>query len=170
MKSLPRVGLLLLGVFHARVTSTSPEPLRFVSVSAGADHVCAVTDGGDAYCWGSNSVGQLGNGAADSVPHATPIRVHSDVKFTALSAGFTHTCALERDGRAWCWGANDTAQLGDGTTKNAPTPTPIPVRVNTDLKFKTIAAGGGHTCAVSLDGIGYCWGGNWHGSTRCHPG
>jgi len=163
MKSLHRVGLLLLGVFHARVTSTSPEPLRFVSVSAGADHVCAVTDGGDAYCWGSNSVGQLGNGAADSVPHATPIRVHSDVKFTALSAGFTHTCALERDGRAWCWGANDTAQLGDGTTKNAPTPTPIPVRVNTDLKFKTIAAGGGHTCAVSLDGIGYCWGGNWHG-------
>jgi Regulator of chromosome condensation (RCC1) repeat len=38
-----------------------------------------------------------------------------------------------------------------------------PLRVNTDVKFKTIAAGGGHTCAISVDGVGYCWGGNWHG-------
>jgi alpha-tubulin suppressor-like RCC1 family protein len=150
-------------VLDVQKTATQTPPLRFVAVTAGADHVCALTDDFNAYCWGSNSVGQPGNGAADSVPHATPNRVHSDVKFTSLSSGFAHTCALERDGTAWCWGANETAQLGDGTTKNAPTPTPLPVRVNTDVKFKTIGAGGGHTCAVSVDGTGYCWGGNWHG-------
>ena len=163
MRSLLGCGLALLAALDVHTTATQTPPLRFVTVTAGADHVCVLTDRGEAYCWGSNSVGQLGNGGADSVPHAMPNRVHGDVTFTSLSSGFAHTCALERDGSAWCWGANETAQLGDGTTKNAPTPTPLPVRVNTDVRFKTIAAGGGHTCAVSLDGVGYCWGGNWHG-------
>jgi alpha-tubulin suppressor-like RCC1 family protein len=163
MKYLCGFAFLVVAGFGGAPHAVAPEPLRFVSVTAGADHVCALNDVGDAYCWGSNALGQLGSGTADSMPHPTPLRVRSDVKFTAVSAGFTHTCALARDGSAWCWGANDTAQLGDGTTKNAPIPTPIPGRVSTDPKFKTIAAGGGHTCAVSVDDIGYCWGGNWHG-------
>jgi alpha-tubulin suppressor-like RCC1 family protein len=46
--------------------------------------------------------------------------VRTEMKFTTVSAGFTHTCGLVRDGSAWCWGANDTAQLGDGSLKNSP--------------------------------------------------
>jgi hypothetical protein len=37
------------------------------------------------------------------------------------------------------------------------------VRVAGDLRFHMIGPGGSHTCAVSTDGVGYCWGGNWHG-------
>jgi alpha-tubulin suppressor-like RCC1 family protein len=155
--------LVLLGLAGAAVLAQSANSPRFVSVTAGADHVCALTDRGDAYCWGSNEFGQLGNGLADAVPHLTPVRVRADVEFTVVAAGFNHTCGLERDGTAWCWGANETAQLGDGTTKNAPAPTPLPTRVKTDVKFKTIGPGGGHTCGVSVGGVGYCWGGNWHG-------
>jgi alpha-tubulin suppressor-like RCC1 family protein len=157
------VVLALLGLAGAAVLAESANSPRFVSVTAGADHVCALTDRGETYCWGSNEFGQLGNGLADAVPHLTPVRVRTDVKFTVVAAGFNHTCGLERDGTAWCWGANETAQLGDGTTKNAPIPTPTPTRVRTEVKFKTIGPGGGHTCAVSVDGLGYCWGGNWHG-------
>ena len=150
---------LLLGVLDVGVTATASEGLHFVSVTAGADHVCALTDSGAAYCWGSNESGQLGSGSADSVPRTKPVRVGGDMTFATLAAGFTHTCGLTRDGVVFCWGANDSAQLGDGTVKNSPTP----VRVATDVKFKTIGPGGTHTCAVSVDGIGYCWGGNWHG-------
>jgi alpha-tubulin suppressor-like RCC1 family protein len=152
-------GVLLLGVLNVVVTATAPEPVRFISVTAGADHVCALTDRGEAYCWGSNEAGQLGTGSTDSLAHTRPARVIGDLTFTTLAAGLTHTCGLTRDGAVFCWGANDSAQLGDGTIRNSPTP----VRVATDVKFKTIGPGGTHTCAVSVDGVGYCWGGNWHG-------
>jgi len=158
-----RVGgfiLMLLGSAGVGHFAGVPvEALRCVTVTAGADHACALTDGGDAFCWGSNDFGQLGNGSADANPRTVPGHVSGDVKFATVVAGFRHTCGLARDGAAWCWGANDTAQLGDGTIK--PSATPVPVA--TELRFKTIGPGGGHTCAVSLDTTGYCWGGNWHG-------
>ena len=159
MRSLLGWGLTLLVALDVHTASTQTPPLRFVAVTAGADHVCALTDRGEAYCWGSNEFGQLGIGAADASPHSEPVRVGGGLAFTALAAGFTHTCGLTRDGAVFCWGANESAQLGDGTIKNSP----LPVRVSSDVKFKMIGPGGTHTCAVSTDGIGYCWGGNWHG-------
>jgi alpha-tubulin suppressor-like RCC1 family protein len=87
-----------------------------------------------------------------------PVRVIGELKFGPVVAGFTHTCGIVRDGTAYCWGANDTAQLGDGTIK----PNSHPVRVATDVRFQSIGPGA-HTCAVSVDETGYCWEGNWHG-------
>ncbi len=159
MKYLSGLATLILSPLYVTVTASAPEPVRFVSVSAGADHVCALTDHGQAYCWGSNEFGQLGMGSADAIPHPVPARVIGNAEFTTVVAGLMHTCGLVRDGAAMCWGANDTAQLGDGTLK----PSPGPVRVASDIRFQTIGPGGTHTCAVSVDGIGYCWGGNWHG-------
>ena len=159
MRSLVGLALILWSASAVRIAVTAAEPLHFVSVTAGADHACALTNQGEAYCWGSNEFGQLGNGSSDSVPHVRPLRVSGDVKFTNVVAGFTHTCGIARDGAALCWGANDSAQLGDGTVK----PSFIPMHVATDIRFQMIGPGGGHTCAVSVEGIGYCWGGNWHG-------
>lgn len=161
MRSLLGFSLALLVARDIQPTATQTQTRapRFLMVTAGADHACALTDRGEAYCWGSNEFGQLGHGSADSIPHTMAVRVRADVKFTTVSAGFTHTCGLARDGSAWCWGANDTAQLGDGSLKNSP----IPLRVSTEVRFRAIGAGGGHTCAVSDRDIGYCWGGNWHG-------
>jgi alpha-tubulin suppressor-like RCC1 family protein len=154
-------ALLLIAVLAsvAHIAATPADSPHFVSVTVGADHVCALTDGGDVYCWGSNEFGQLGIGSADKTPHTKPERVIGNIRFTTIAAGLTHTCGLVRGGEVFCWGANDSAQLGDGTIKN----NPLPIRVAGDLKFKAIGPGGTHTCAVAVDGVGYCWGGNWHG-------
>ena len=49
--------------------------LSFASISAGATHSCALTADRTAYCWGSNSGGELGIGSRDGVPHFTPLKV-----------------------------------------------------------------------------------------------
>jgi hypothetical protein len=56
--------------------------------------------------------------------------------------------SLAGDGRAFCWGANDRAQLGDGTRDDRRGPD----AVRGNARFRSIAAGGGHTCGVSRDG------------------
>ncbi len=160
MKTLRGLVALAVAISCPPIAAMDAEPPHFVAVTAGVDHVCALTDRGEAFCWGSNEFGQLGNGSHDSIPHPTPVRVAGDVTFAMLAAGLTHTCGIARDGVAYCWGANDTAQIGDGTVLQ---PRSTPVRVATDVRFAMIGPGGGHTCAVTVDGVGYCWGGNWHG-------
>jgi alpha-tubulin suppressor-like RCC1 family protein len=76
-----------------------------------------------------------------------------------LAAGGTHSCWLDRDGSAACWGGNDSGQLGDGSaTRGA-----RPVTVRAPEPLSGISAGVSHTCAVSVSGEAYCWGANASG-------
>jgi hypothetical protein len=80
------------------------------SVTAACDHVCARTTDGDAFCWGNNVFGQLGNGTrTDS---AVPVAVKDLANVTSMSAGCFHTCASLGNGAVKCWGRNDDGVLG----------------------------------------------------------
>lgn len=91
--------------------------------------------------------------------------------YVALSAGREHACALTADGTAYCWGSNEFGQLG---VSDVETTCPRgdrdiscrarPTAVTTSLKFRRIAAGGVHTCAIAMDDRVYCWGDNLHGA------
>lgn len=100
----------------------------FATVSAGRVHSCAIDVDKRLFCWGANASGQLGAFAADEcelVPgpgqHTpctfTPIAV-SGYQFRALSVGGYYTCALGFLGSAFCWGANEYGQIGNGTADN----------------------------------------------------
>ena len=86
---------------------------KFVSLSAGYAYVCGLTASGDAYCWGRNERGQLGNGT--SKKSNVPVKVSGGLKFLSVAAGFDSTCGVTRDGSAYCWGNNDEGQLGSDT-------------------------------------------------------
>jgi hypothetical protein len=72
-----------------------------------------------------------------------------------IGAGGRHSCALLRDGSAWCWGENESGQLGDGTHAARTLPTRV---VAPGITFVSLAVGANHTCAVASDGRGFCWG------------
>ena len=82
-----------------------------VAVGAGALHSCAVLSNGTAYCWGSNSDGQLGQSGTGSNIEPTVVGQLSDA--VAIVGGHAHTCAVRSDGSARCWGSNSYGQLGD---------------------------------------------------------
>ncbi|HMG18254.1 MAG TPA: hypothetical protein VK573_05980 [Gemmatimonadales bacterium] len=145
--------------------------VRFVAVSAGANHTCAITSRGSAYCWGDNSYGELGDGITDGIRSAVPVKVLGSLTFAAVSAGAGHTCGLTTDSAAYCWGAGGA--LGDGSTTGPEQCgfahvrcSAVPVAVLGGLTFASTTSGGGggfHTCGVAIGGQAYCWGFNGWG-------
>jgi alpha-tubulin suppressor-like RCC1 family protein len=133
------------------------------SISAGDNGTCALTRQGEAYCWGRNDAGQLGNGSVQAVCKADnntfscptdpagPQRVSSVIPLKVLAVGQFHACALDLEGRAWCWGAaaQSGRRSGDLT---------LPGPVETDRRFRELVAGARHTCGITLEGTVYCWG------------
>lgn len=131
---------------------TRPEP-AFVTVSAGSQRSCALTADGNAYCWGSNWSGYLGDGTRE--PRSTPTRVDTEAPIESLHLGLRHTCALDGEGHAYCWGQNDSGQLGTVDTSN-PVVRPSPVKG--ERVFRDLGAGEDFTCGLTDAGHVYCWG------------
>lgn len=129
------------------------------AVTAGQEYTCAIVSGGAVMCWGTNGVGQLGDGnfAASTVPGAV-VGLGSNVQ--SISAGIDHTCALVNGG-AMCWGDNGGA-LGDGS--NATSPVPVAVS-GLGSGVQMVSAGNDASCAL-VNGMVWCWGGNFFGDLR----
>jgi alpha-tubulin suppressor-like RCC1 family protein len=156
--------------------STTPVPAstsgvlsgKIVSaISASVNHTCAIADS-RAYCWGSNTDGKLGNGTTNSstVPTAVGgILANKNVTDISTSIVGDYTCAIA-EGKAYCWGSNMWATLGDGTQDYDPHPDPVLVKSDGVLAGKTvsaISAGSGHACVIAQN-MAYCWGNNEAGS------
>jgi alpha-tubulin suppressor-like RCC1 family protein len=154
-------GELGNGTFNASLVPVDVTGLRtgVRSVVAGWGHTCALTTSGGVKCWGYNQNGELGNGTNTKSNIPVDVRgLSSGVK--SLEAGDDHTCALMESGQVKCWGFNEYGQLGDGTAvdRNAPVDVQgiIPPVV-------AVAAGWGHTCALTDQGAVKCWGNNHYG-------
>lgn len=131
-----------------------------ISIEGGTG--CAIA-AARAYCWGSNTLGNVGDGST-SLGVSTPVAVDTSGvlagrEVTGIVAGNRHVCAVA-DARAFCWGDNGSGQLGDGTL----TSSPLPVAVDTTgalagVDVTSLALSSGHTCALS-SAAAYCWGKN----------
>jgi alpha-tubulin suppressor-like RCC1 family protein len=128
----------------------------FTTLSGFWAHICGLTAGGAAYCWGTNSGGQLGD--STTTRRTVPTPVLGDLQFASISAGYNHTCGVTTSGTAYCWGGGSSdpnkGQLGDGTTNQRLVPTPVAGGVS----FATVSAGIFQTCALTPTGAAYCWG------------
>lgn len=135
-------------------TFDASTPLYVTQISAGGDHVCALTTAGGVKCWGYNAMGQLGNGTLTN--SSVPVDVTGLTSgVTAISSGYNHSCALLSTGGLKCWGNNAFGHLGDGTLTQRTTPVDVSGMTAGVAK---VAAGTNFTCAVTTAGAAKCWG------------
>jgi len=156
-------GNIVTPQFYATMVQGTALPATgLTGVTAGSDFACAYEASG-LYCWGDNSLGELGIGYANSsYSTAEPITdLPTNFTIASVAAGGGHLCALSTTGDVVCWGNNPSGQIGDGTPITNPHPTPAaPIGLPAVTQ---VATGGDHTCAVTTTGDLYCWGSNSSG-------
>ena len=143
------------------------------TISSGSGFSCALTNLGDAYCWGISYGGGLGLGA-DVVPVAcatpqqgatcnpTPLKVVGNHKFAQLAVGTDGVCAIEISGQTYCWGANNFSAIGSTALGNSGV-APSPFVSGNGTIYTSIAVGTFFTCGVLPDKNISCWGSNLYG-------
>jgi hypothetical protein len=119
---------------------------KFIHVSAGYLHTCAIRPAGQVVCWGAGLPGGTKDpNYGQSIPPSGT--------FTSVSAGGKHTCGIRTDGTLACWGAN---QFGESTPPSG--------------TFKVVSAGWDLSCGVRTDDTVICWGSNGYKQTASQAG
>ena len=156
-------------------TITPPDTsrgIRFSQVSGGGYAPFDVTGGyslavgsdGNAYAWGYNKYGQLGNGTTTQqntpVPVPKPEGTPTDFTYVQVVAGGYHSLAIGSDGYVYAWGNNNRGQLGNNTKSNSSTPVRVhgPNNTGEGLKAIQVSAGAWNSMALAADGTVYTWG------------
>jgi alpha-tubulin suppressor-like RCC1 family protein len=153
---------------HSCVSAPQRVPVvpPLVSLAARTSHTCGLTASGEAWCWGDNGYGQLGDGTDQR--RDTPVKVGGDLHFTVITVGTGFTCGIATSRTAYCWGSGASGELGQGAPDLcaagrvgcSKVPLALPGRA-----YSTIAAGIRHVCALDTAGAAYCWGFSLLGET-----
>jgi len=128
-------------------------------VGGGEGYTCAMGVNGRAFCWGLNTSAQMGSGVGAPAQLTVGRPTEMAGGFVTVSNGAFHSCGLQADGLAYCWGNNSQGQLGIGSTQSKSLPSMVH-----GPSFIAISAGGAHTCAIDTANEVWCWG--WNGSEQ----
>jgi alpha-tubulin suppressor-like RCC1 family protein len=138
-------------------------PERVTGGAGGVFHTCVRLSSGRINCWGDNRGGQVGDGSCDWYQLSPATRVIELSKVSQLSAGGSHTCAVNTGGKVICWGRAADGQLGDGCGGPDCQDGYRPVEVNLPSRATSVALGFEHSCSLLDSGQVYCWGQNYSG-------
>ena len=136
------------------------DELNWHHISVSSSHTCGVRDDGTLWCWGSSFSGQLGNGDADDEPFSSPEQVGFDTNWRIVTSQSNSNCALRDNGTLWCWGQNNSGELGPGDENQVLTPQAVGDDESGD--WTSLSMGHRYACGIS-DGELWCWGQNGRG-------
>lgn len=159
----------IFGQLGNGASANSPTPvevemagLEFVDIQAYTFTTCAITTDAEAYCWGRNNQGQIGDGTTQSRNVPTPVSTSgllAGQRVISIAPGDEATCAVTEEGAIACWGDNSFGQLGNGSN----TPTDVPESVDmtgvlADKRPRQVSVAYELACVVNFDGSIGCWG------------
>ena len=130
------------------------------SIDASTTHTCAVANG-QAYCWGDNTYGQLGNNSTTASGVPVAVQGLSGLAVTKITVGERFSCAIANT-QVYCWGNNQYGVLGTGSASTGNFTTAQLVPSFGGNVWTTIDAGAYFACGV-VDGVTRCWGRNDQG-------
>ncbi len=131
---------------------------RYKKISSGSNSVCAIDENSDAYCWGGNTFGQVGDSTNTS--RNSPTAVSGGLKFRDISVGTLFACGVTLNGSAYCWGYNNFSQLGDNSQTASSAPVAVQIEGGGSKKFVSVITGKQNSCAIDENHDLYCWGDN----------
>lgn len=171
-----------LFIGSATAVSSFDYPPHINYISSGDNSNCAPSSNNLTYCWGFSGTGQFANSieGEELAKYPTPVSTKSPfaISNTAkVSTGQLHACAMTKDSKLYCWGNNDSGQLGNGSSKISFTPTAINMTGALSGKtIKDVELGMNSSCAIASNDLLYCWGfgadgqlGNGAGTTNSSP-
>lgn len=125
---------------------------QWMAMTTGNDFKCGLTSTNDAWCMGSNALGQLGDGTATDRTVMTAVA--GGLKFSQLVGGNASACGLTLAGAAYCWGDGQNGALGAAPGVSSLVPRAVPG----GLVFTKLASSWSGTCGVTSAATVYCWG------------
>jgi alpha-tubulin suppressor-like RCC1 family protein len=158
----------------ANSDSNVPVPVQLpagktaIAIAAGGNFSLALLNDGSIVSWGSNSLGQLGNGLNGDSNVPVPVSLPAGKSASVIGAGFYHGLAVLTDGTAVAWGDNASGQLGDGVIGGAGcggscSRVPVAISVPAGVSFVGLDGGIAHSLAKAANGAAYAWGDNTYG-------
>ena len=136
--------------YAVKVTGIPPA----ADVAAGEHFACVAAENGTVWCWGQNEHAQLGVSPTD--PQEQPVQVQGIAEpVVSVDSDFWHTCALDESGAVYCWGYNESGQLGSGEAS----PWELPLRAqHLSAGALAVTVGSGHSCVLTAERTVRCWG------------
>lgn len=128
----------------------APAALSYTALAAGAEFACALRSDATVWCWGSDELGSLGDGAPFE-DRAEPQQVPGLSDVVRVVAGGGLACALTRSGSLSCWGGWNPGSDDPGERS----PSPVTASAVSDLV--DVAISPRDVYAVRRDGAVVRW-------------
>ena len=124
----------------------------FLMLSSGQYHSCALRVDNTLACWGANPITHDNEENDYEKVDFGQVRDVPAGQFIAVSAGYSHNCAIKVDNTLACWG-RDLSNSDTSADQNAAIAG----------QFIAVSAGYSHNCAIKVDNTLACWGNNVFG-------